>query len=49
MLNKHQPAEIDNSLISKLAQKETEIIAQIPKINELETKLDVQEEDEELT
>ena len=41
MLNKNQPVEIDNALVNKLSQKETEIIAQFPKINELETKLEV--------
>ena len=48
MLKKHQPSELDSSMISGLEQKGKEIIAQMPKINELENTLEIQEEDAEL-
>ena len=48
MLKKHQPSELDSSLIKGLEEKGAEIIAQMPKINELENLLEIQEEDAEL-
>ena len=48
MLKKHQPSELDSSMMSGLEQKGKEIIAQMPKINELENVLEIQEEDAEL-
>lgn len=36
MLNKHQPSELDMSMAKGLEEKGSEIIAQIPKINQLE-------------
>merc|ERR1711934_1091343 len=49
MLKKHQPSELDSSLVKGLEEKGGEIIAQMPKINELENMLEIQEEDAELT
>ena len=48
MLLKHQPSELDTSMIKGLEEKGQEIIAQIPKINQLENTLEIQEEDAEL-
>ena len=48
MLLKHQPSELDMSMIKGLEEKGSEIIAQIPKINQLEATLEIQEEDAEL-
>ena len=48
MLQKHQPSELDLSMIKGLEEKGGEIIAQIPKINKLENALEIQEEDAEL-
>jgi hypothetical protein len=48
MLLKHQPSELDMSMIKGLEEKGGEIIAQIPKINQLEATLEIQEEDAEL-
>ena len=48
MLQKHQLTELDVNMVQNLEEKKREIIAQIPKINKLETALDVQEEDPEL-
>ena len=49
MLKKHQPHEIEIGRVDNLAKKTQEIIAQMPKINELEKVLEVQDEDKELT
>ena len=48
MLKKHQPSELDSSMIEGIQSKGKEIIAQMPKINELENILEIQEEDAEL-
>ena len=48
MLNKHQPSELDPSMIKGLDEKANEIFTQIPKINQLENSLEIQEEDSEL-
>lgn len=48
MLKKHQPSELDMAMIKGLEEKGSEIIAQIPKINQLENTLEIQEEDAEL-
>ena len=48
MLKKHQPSELDLSMIKGLEEKGKEIIAQIPKINQLENVLEIQDEDAEL-
>ena len=48
MLKKHQPTEIDSGLVDKLQKKTFEVIAQIPKINNLEKSLEIQDEDAEL-
>ena len=49
MLKKHQPHEIEMGRVNSLEKKAIEIIAQVPKINQLEATLEVQEEDKELT
>ena len=49
MLAKHQPTEIDGSMVEVLQQKATQVMVQIPKINQLEQMLEIQEEDAELT
>jgi hypothetical protein len=51
MLSKNQPSEIDSKFAESLGKKATEIMAQFPKINELEKNLEVQtnEEDPDLT
>ena len=36
MLSKHQPSELDMSMVKGLEDKGAEIMAQIPKINQLE-------------
>ena len=41
MLKKHQPSELDLSMIKGLEDKGAEIIAQIPKINQLENALEI--------
>lgn len=48
MLQKHQPSELDPQMVASLDEKKNEILAQIPKINKLETDLDIQDEDPEL-
>jgi len=48
MLQKHQPSELDMSMIKGIEEKGNEVIAQIPKINQLEATLEIQEEDAEL-
>ena len=49
MLLKHQPAEIDPSAGEKLEKKAHEVIAQMPKINQLEKELEIQDVDAEIT
>ena len=49
MLKKHTPHEIEMGRVNSLEKKAIEIIAQVPKINQLESTLEVQEEDKELT
>ena len=49
MLKKHTPHEIEMGRVNQLEKKAIEIIAQVPKINQLESTLEVQEEDKELT
>ena len=46
MMQKHQPTEIDSKFAEQLGKKATEIMAQFPKINELENKLDVRKDDD---
>ena len=46
MLKKHQPSELDLSMIKGLESKGAEIIAQIPKINQLDQALEIQDEDD---
>mmetsp|Transcript_2065 Transcript_2065/g.3648 ORF Transcript_2065/g.3648 Transcript_2065/m.3648 type:complete len:140 (-) Transcript_2065:183-602(-) len=48
MLKKHQPTEIDTVLVDGLEKRVNDVIAQIPKINQLEKNLEIQEEDAEL-
>lgn len=48
MLKKHQPTELDPAMIKGIEEKGKEIMAQIPKINQLENVLEIQEEDAEL-
>ena len=48
MLKKHQPSELDMSMIKGIEEKGNEVIAQIPKINQLEQVLEIQDEDDEL-
>ena len=48
MLLKHQPSLVDKSLVQAFDKKSKEILAQIPKINELESLLEIQDEDKEL-
>ena len=48
MLQKHQPSLIDKSLMQAYDKKSKEILAQFPKINELESLLEIQDEDKEL-
>ena len=45
-MQKHQPTEIDSKFAEQLGKKATEIMAQFPKINELENKLDVRKDDD---
>ena len=49
MLAKHQPSEIDASVGQKLEKKATEVMSQLPKINQLEKLLEIQEEDAEIS
>ena len=49
MLTKNNPAEIDSKFAEDLGKKATTIMAQFPKINELEHALEIQDEDPELT
>ena len=48
MLLKHQPTLVDKTLVQALDKKTKEILAQIPRINELESLLEIQDEDKEL-
>ena len=48
MLLKHQPTLVDKTLVQALDKKSKEILAQIPRINELESLLEIQDEDKEL-
>ena len=48
MMQKKLPAEVDESAIKSMENKGIEITSQIPKINQLEQTLEIQEEDEEL-
>ena len=49
MLTKNNPSEIDSKFAEDLGKKATSIMAQFPKINELEHSLEIQDEDPELT
>ena len=49
MLAKHQPTEIDAAVGQKLEKKATEVMSQLPKINQLEKLLEIQDEDAEIT
>ena len=49
MLAKHQPSEIDAAVGDQLEKKAHEVMAQLPKINELEKLLEIQDEDAEIT
>ena len=49
MLTKNNPAEIDSKFAEEVGKKATTIMAQFPKINELEHSLEIQDEDPELT
>ena len=43
MLNKHNMAEIDMAKVDKIQKKADQILAQFPKINQLEKDLEIQE------
>ena len=48
MVDKHNPEALQMDVVDKLRKKSTEIMAQMPKINDLEKALEVQDEDAEL-
>ena len=48
MLNKHNMNEVDIAKVDKIQKKADQILAQFPKINELEKTLEIQEQDAEL-
>mmetsp|Transcript_4588 Transcript_4588/g.6970 ORF Transcript_4588/g.6970 Transcript_4588/m.6970 type:complete len:140 (+) Transcript_4588:259-678(+) len=48
MMKKKQPSEVDASMLEQVVKRSGEIMAQIPRINELESKLEIQDEDVEL-
>ena len=48
MLDKHTPEPLETKIVDQLKKKTTEVMAQMPKINELEKALEVQDEDAEL-
>ena len=45
MLKKHTPMEIDIEQVNLLGKKATMVMAQMPKINELEQSLEIQDKD----
>ena len=48
MLKKHNMAEVDPAKVDKIQKKADQILAQFPKVNELEKTLEIQEQDAEL-
>jgi hypothetical protein len=48
MLKKHQPTPLDLSVIPTIEKKAFALIQQLPKINELEKELEIQDKDAEL-
>ena len=48
MLKKHQPTQLDLSVIPSIEKKANSIIQRIPEINELEKELEIQDTDSEL-
>ena len=48
MLNKHNMNEVDIAKVDKIQKKADMILAQFPKINELEKSLEIQDQDAEL-
>ena len=48
MLNKHNMNEVEISKVDNMQKKADTILAQFPKINELEKSLEIQEQDAEL-
>ena len=48
MLNKHNMNEVDIAKVDTIQKKADTILAQFPKINELEKTLEIQEQDAEL-
>ena len=49
MLEKHQPTEIETVTLEGVNKKMIEVMSQMPKVNELEKSLEIQDEDVELT
>ena len=48
MFEKHQPNELDEKPIHELSTRSIEMLSQLPKVNQLENTLEIQEEDAEL-